>query len=354
MYTLCGKEAFVLTSKERVYRAIQHEQTDRPPRFIWLGEKAAQKIAEKLAIPEKDVNIHIGNDVLQTWLSINGQMERKAEPGESFTDEWGITWKREGCYNTVVINPLCNLSAAEIAAHPFPDPLAPERYTGLKRLLAEYGDSHFIGADISGTIFEPAYHLRGMETLLADMMLESGEAEVLLDRVCDFSLAVAEECARLSVDWIWLGDDIGTQKGMIMSPGLWRRAIKPRMKKVIDCIKAIQPEMCIAYHSCGTVSPVIEDLIEIGVNVLNPIQESALDMDQNVIKCLYGSRLTMMCGLDTQQFLPNAAPEEAATATRKKIDTLHKGGGYIFAASHTIQPDIPINTILSMIQEADI
>ena len=340
-----------MTSKERVYAAIHRRNPDRTPRFIWYGETVCSLLADKWKISPDDVNVRAGNDVLQTWLSINGQMERKAVQGESFVDEWGITWLREGYYNTVVVNPLAGLTAAEIENHPFPDPLDGRRYSLLDNLIERYGKTHFIGADISGTIFEPSYHLRGMENLLVDIMLDSDECRAILDRVCAFSTAVALEAAKRDVDWIWLGDDIGTQRGMIMSPELWRAQIKPRMKKVIDAVRSVKPDMIFAYHSCGTVLPVIADLIEIGINVLNPIQESAADMDQKTIKQQFGHQLNLMCGPDTQQFMTSVSPDGMATETAYRNKLLSRNDGYIFAVSHTLQPDVPLENILAMLNE---
>ena len=342
-----------MTSKERVLAAIRRQPVDRVPRFVWLGETVTRRLAEHYGVPEEDVTLAAGNDVLQTWLSINGQMERPAVQGERFVDEWGITWERSGYYNAVVVHPLAELEATEIAAYPFPDPLAPERFARLRYLLDTYGDTHFVGADVSGTLFEPAYHLRGMDNLLADMILESEECAVLLDRLCDFSTAVAVEAAKMGAHWIWLGDDLGTQQSMIMSPELWRNTLKWRLKKVIDAVRAVQPEAIIAYHSCGAIAPVIGDLVEIGVDVLNPLQESCENIDHTAIKQQYGDRITMMCGLDTQQFMPGATPDEMAAATVAKLQELGEKGGYIFAASHTIQPDVPLENILAMLQAAD-
>jgi uroporphyrinogen decarboxylase len=112
-----------------------------------------------------------------------------------------------------------------------------------------------------------------------------------------------------------MGDDLGSQNGMLMSPAMWRSYFKPRMKRMIDSIREFKRDSYIAYHSCGSMYPVIGDLVEIGIDVLNPIQESAKGMDQRSIKKEYGDRITLMCGLDTQQFLVNATPEQVREKT---------------------------------------
>jgi len=340
-----------MTSKERVYGAINRTPIDHVPQYIWLGPTVAKHIAEKEGIPLNEVDTFIGNDVVQTWISINTSMEYPLADGETFTDEWGITWLRDGIYNTPVKHPFAGMGVDEIKAHPFPDPKAPERFAVLDGLIEKYGKTHFIGADISSSIIEPAYHLRGMVQILMDLIIDEDIACAILDKMSDFTMAVAEEALNRDVDWIWLGDDIGSQQGMILSPEVWRKYIKPRMKRIIDRVQEIRPGTIIAYHSCGTIRQIIGDLVEIGVNVLNPVQESAVDMNQAEIKAEYGHALTFMCGLDTQQFLVDATPEEVRAKMEETIAKLSAGGGgYIHAVSHTIQPDVPIENIYALLR----
>jgi len=242
-----------MTSKERVYAMLRGEKTDRAPRYIWVGPYAAKALSEYYGISADELNDRIGNDILQSWLSINREMERDCLQGEQFTDEWGNVWEREGYYNTVVRHAMSGLDAEEIRNYPAPDVMDPKRFEVFDRLKEVYGETHFIGADVSGTLFEPAYHIRGMEELLMDMAAGEEEADALLDKVAAQSKAIALEAVKRGADWIWLGDDLGTQNDMIMSPDLWREYFKPRMKDIIDAIRAEKPDMFIAYHSCGSV-----------------------------------------------------------------------------------------------------
>ena len=340
-----------MNSKERVYASINHKNPDRIPRFIWFGKETRKSLSEVMGVTSLEIDFKAGNDILQTWLSINGQMEKDVPDHTQFVDEWGITWKREGVHNMVAVNPMADMEADEIKAYKLPDPLAPERYTELEALISEYGNEYFIGADVSGSLFEPAYHLRGMENLMIDMAMDGEEIEILLDRICEITTIIAKEAVKRGVDWIWLGDDLGSQINMLMSPDMWRKFLKPRMAKIISEIRSIKSDMIIAYHSCGSMYHVIPDLIEIGINVLNPIQESAEGMNHQKIKAAYGDKLTMMCGPDTQQFLINAAPEVVMKKTRELIETLGKNGGYIFAVSHHIQPGTPTENIFAIFEE---
>lgn len=333
-----------MTSKERVEAALAGDKTDRVPLFLWLSERAENNFKKYLAAnpgiyaPE--------NDVLQDWLSINRQMTLPAAEGEIFTDEWGIDWKREGEYNNVVSHPLAEADAEVIENYVFPQPLLPKRYEKLRRLMSENPDS-FIGADVSGTLFEPSYHIRGMENLLVDLASESEEAEVLLDKIIGFSCAVCAEAAKLGADWIWLGDDFGTQQAMILSPALWRRYFKPRYAALIEEVKKIRKDMPFAFHSCGSVFPIIGDLKEIGVNVINPLQESAAGMEHEKIRAQYPD-VTMFCGVDTQTLLRSGTPGAVYKKTLEKIDALGRNGRYILGCSHTIQSDVPCENIAAV------
>lgn len=342
-----------MNSKERVYAAIRFLPTDKIPRFVWFGAETKRLLTEKLGLTPIEAQIKFGNDILSTWVSINGEMEREVPQGTEFVDEWGITWKRDGFYNMVTKHPLQGKDAQFIMDYPLPDPYSEKRYAVLDDLVSKYGDTYFIGADLSGSLFEPSYHLRGMEELMMDMAFDNKEINALLDRLVDFDIKVAIECIKRGADWIWLGDDLGSQRGMLMSPDMWRNIFKPRMKKIIDGIRSFKEDAIIAYHSCGSMYSVIGDLVEIGVNVLNPIQESAENMNQAKIKSEFGDKIAMMCGPDTQQFLATATTEEVAQKTKEIVQNLSTNSGYIFAVSHTIQPDIPLDNILAMFNTLD-
>ena len=339
-----------MNHKERVYTALGHKKPDRVPRFIWLGRGIIERMARELNLPPEKLDFWLDNDVLQSWVSINREMERPVPEGSTFTDEWGITWRREGYYNSPVIHPLKGKNLDFIRNYPMPDSSAAERFVVLDNLIAEYGNEYFIGADVSGTLFEPACHLRSMDEFMMDLAEENEEAVLILDKLESFSKAAALESLERGVDWIWLGDDLGSQENMLMSPELWRRHFKPRMKHIIEAIRMKKPGIYIAYHSCGSMAQVIPDLVEIGIDVLNPLQESAAGMNQSAIKAEFGSKITMMCGPDTQTFTTKASPAEIKVKVKQLCTELGAGGGYIFAVSHHIQHDTPDENIQAMLE----
>lgn len=342
-----------MNAKQRVYAALRGEATDRLPRYFWVGAGVAPLLAAHYGIEASQLDDRIGNDVKQTWLSINREMERPAREGERFTDEWGIVWERQGYYNMVVHHPMAELDADEIRAYPAPGLFDGGRFDAFDQLVARYGKTHFIGADVSGTLFEPAYHLRGMENLLMDLAAEEEEADALLDLLETHSKAICLEAVRRGADWIWLGDDQGSQLDTLMSPDLWRKYFKPRMARIINAIRAEKPDMLIAYHSCGAIRRILPDLLDLGLDVINPLQQSAAGMDHDEIRTLFGDRATMFCGLDTQAFLPFAAPEQVRQAMADMAGRLGSKGRFLVGVSHTLQPDVPVENIAAMVEALD-
>lgn len=339
-----------MNSKERVFKTISHQEPDRIPLYIWYHPDVFRALEKEFNIKGRELEIYLGNDILQTWVSINFYQSVVVEENTIFTDEYGIQWHRKGGYNMVIKNPISSWDVSELGDYKFPDPDKNDRFHELSFLLNNYGRDFFIGADVSGTIFEPCSHIRGMELLLLDLYSEEKAVDKFLDNAMEFSLKVAINSLMMGVDWIWLGDDVGTQEGMIFSPHLWRKHFKPRMFKIITELRKIKKDLIIAYHSCGTIKPIIEDLIEIGVDVLNPIQPKAKDMDMYEIKSIYGNKLTLHCGMDTQYILPFGKKEEIENETKKIIRILGNNGGFIFTASHTIQPDTSLDRILLMLE----
>ena len=339
-----------MTSRDKVYRALRFEETPAIPRYVWYSSGALKNLSKKTGLAGEALEEFLGNDIKQTWVSINREMEREVPDRTEFTDEWGITWKREEPHNMVISHPLKDASLTALEKYSPPDPKAPDRFAGLDQLLENFGAQYFIGADVSGSIWEPSYHLAGMDDLLLSLGLEDGRAEILFDKTARFTLQVARGALERNVDWIWLGDDVGTQTGMLMSPDMWRKYLKPRMAGLIQKLRSSRENCIIAYHSCGSIPDIIGDLVEIGINVLNPIQPKAAGMDIYKIKAEYGDAVALMGNIDTQDFLKTAPPEAVREETRRMAEELGKGGGYIFAASHSIQPDVPPENIVAMVE----
>jgi uroporphyrinogen decarboxylase len=240
----------------------------------------------------------------------------------------------------VVEAPLANVSSVDaVERHPFPDPLAQGRYDDAQRLIAEYGDRYFIVGDLELTTFEMAWHMVGLEKFMIDLAMGEPYIGALLDRTMAFSIGVGKQLVELGVDGIWAGDDFGAQHGMLLSPRTWRDVFKPRFAELFAELKAVNPEVLIMYHSDGAVAPILGDLIEIGMDVFNPVQPNVPGHDPHELKDRFGDQLSFWGAIDQQHLLPEGTPEEIELDVKAKIDGLGAGGGYMCAPAHIIQAD---------------
>ena len=338
-----------MTSRERVIAALERKPVDRVPIFMWFHPGTARRLADLLDLPVNRVGEAMGNDVLQAWVNNNHAMEGivHEHDGEGHVDDWGIRWEKQGPYNQIVEFPLVAATPDEVLAYPFPT-------QHMESLLANMGpvvarrDDFYIGVDVSPCAFEMFWRLRGMEEAILDMAANADMADAMLGRCADFATSLSEESIRrFAPDWLWTGDDVAGQHGMIMSPDMWRAMIKPHLQRVIDA--GIRAGLPVAYHCCGALAPIVPDLIELGVDVLNPVQSSCPGMDPIGLKREFGSELAFMGGVDTQYLLPNGTADEVYRATRDLIDGMTAdGGGYILAASHTVPPETPDDNIFAM------
>lgn len=339
-----------MISKQRVHNALARIETDRVPMWMWYHPSIYKQFHDRFGWDNDTTDLVLGNDIKSVHLGINREMFRDLAPGEKYTDAWGVTWIREGLYNQVCRNPLAESDVSAIAEYRFPDPEDEDRYIQLSRVCDTFGDEYFIGADVSGTIFEPCYHIRSMDMLMVDMLQDKDAVELFFDHAAEFTRRVCLHALDYCIDWIWLGDDVGGQNSMMLSPALWRELLKPRLASIIATVKEARPGIWIAYHSCGTVRPIIDDLIEIGVDVLNPIQPLCPGMDPLELKAEYGDKLAFMGAFDTQDLLINSTADVVRERAQELIAGMSKNGGYIFAASHTVQPDTPMENILACSQ----
>jgi uroporphyrinogen decarboxylase len=218
---------------------------------------------------------------------------------------------------------------------------------------AAAGDA-FLGCDISPNVFEMAWRLRGLEGMLAEMLEAPASAEALFARCADFAIRLGEAaCTRFPLDWLWLGDDVAGQTGMLFSPALWRALVKPHLARCAAV--GVAHGLPVAYHCCGALRPIIPDLIEIGITVLNPVQANCPGMEPLALKREFGAHLTFMGGVHTQELLPRGSEAAVRRATARLLEGMTAdGGGYILAASHTVPPETPDANIFAMYDEAGV
>jgi uroporphyrinogen decarboxylase len=323
---------------------------------MWFHPQTIERLAAMLEIPSVRVPEAMGNDIRQTWVNNNYAMEGivHEHDGEGHEDWWGVRWVREYGFNQIASYPLAGLPRERVLAYRFPLQEHFEDLLGLMTPVVDGRGGCFLGCDVSPCIFEMYWRLRGMEDAMLDMGGDPELADEMFRRSADFSIALGEEaCQRFPLDWFWTGDDVGGQKSMMMSPATWRRLVKPHLARVFAVGK--RRGLPVAFHSCGAIRPIIPDLIEIGLNVLNPVQCNCPGMNPLELKREYGARIAFMGGVDTQHLLPNGSAAEVRRATSKLLDGMTAdGGGYILAASHTISPETPDENIFAMYEVAGI
>ncbi len=352
--------------RDRVLMALQHEIPDRCPMQISFTPEFADRLKADLQLQGRGLhNPHGGGntyeleraldeDMLLTSVGwVNGYYAPGYQNVDSYTDEWGVTWKSveyttrfgQGKYTEPFGPPLAEDAA--IAAYRAPDPQRPELYAEVERVVRDYGREYWIVGVTPTTIFESAWALRGYERLMMDLAANPDVANYLLDLTYQYHLAVTQKLVRLGVDMIWLGDDVGAQRGMLMSPAMWRRYLKPRMAHLIAAVKAINPQLKVAYHSDGMIYPIIPELIEIGIDVLNPIQPAAVDPVR--LKKEYGDRLCFWGSVDLQHTLPYGTPADVQAEIVTRLSTIGRGGGLIIGPTHNIQLDTPLENFWAMV-----
>ncbi len=349
--------------RDRVVSALAHEAPDRCPMQIsFTPEFAARLRARRGQTAGKTHNPHGGGNVYDLEIELDEDIlltsvgwANSYYSGDDYTDEWGVGWRSTeyatpfgtGCYTEISGHPLADEKA--LGSYKAPDPERPELYADSARLLELHGAEYWIVGATVTTIFEAAWALRGLETLLMDMVTDTELADAILDIPFLYHLAAAKRLAKMGVDMIWTGDDVGTQKGMLMSPETWRRFLKPRMARFISEVKAIKPDIKIAYHSDGNIEEILPELVEIGLDVLNPVQPAC--MDPAKLKRLYGDRLCFWGSMDEQHTLPFGSPDDVRREVRLRLETLGARGGLIIGPTHHVQLDTPLENFDAMVDE---
>jgi uroporphyrinogen-III decarboxylase len=354
--------------RERVQMALHHEQPDRCPMQVSFTPEFAARLKRELRLPEADLhNPHgagntyllertLGEDMLLTsvgWANSYYATAHYSHDGQSYTDEWGIGWRNvpydtrfgRGHYTEIVSHPLA--VDAAISSYQPPDPLRPELYLEAARLVREHQAEYWIVGVTVTTAFETAWALRGYERMLIDLVRNPDLVERLLDIPLYYHLAAARKLVELGVDMIWIGDDVGAQDRMLISPKAWRRFLKPRLATFISTLKQARPDLKIAYHSDGYIYPIIPDLIEIGLDVLNPVQPRC--MDPAALKQEFGDRLCFWGSLDEQYTLPFATPADVEAEVAMRLGTIGSRGGLIIGPTHHVQLDTPLENFFAMV-----
>src|SRR4030042_6892593 len=291
-----------MTRKERVIAAMNHQETDIIPYQMDCLSVAERKLKEWFG--DVDLNEKIGNHIAVFEPSYYSIFKTEDIDKNKFKDAFGAVWelKPNEDIGTVISNPL---KEPTLKGYEFPDPEKVMELDGIPFFIERNRDRFIIGA-IGFSLYERAWILRGIEPVLIDFLENPLFIEELFDRIIDFNLVITKRLCKFPVDAFHFGDDWGQQHGLIIDPEMWRYFFKKRLKKLYDVVH--DAGVPVSIHSCGDITDIIPDLIEIGVNMIMPLQAEALDF--NFLKKEYGKYLTFWGGVSTQRPLPFGTPEE--------------------------------------------
>jgi len=376
-----------MTSRERFLKALDHEEPDRVPidlggnqtgihKFAYealvkhLGVDASYEImdaVQQLAQPSEEVleRFHVDTRYIAAgaagdWTGGIVKNERDGRLWHDLTDEFGITWSMpddEPYYMDISHHPLAEASIEDIKDYPFPKGDDPGRFAGLRdKALAIRSDTPYaVVSGISGVTYEICWYMRGLEQWFCDMMTQPDFCEALIDQTKKFWLdwfrMFLNEVGDV-VDVIMIGDDLAGQSGPLFNPDIYRQIVKPRQQEVAQYIRS-RTKAKLWYHTCGGCTEYIPDLLENGVQILNPVQISAEGMDPATLKTRFGQDLVFWGGaIDSQHVLPSASPEKIREDVRQHLDIWKPGGGYVFNNVHNIQAGVPAENIVALYDAA--
>ncbi len=354
-----------MTSRERVLTAVSHTQPDRTPIGLRFAPELLARIKAHVGISrDADLWDWVGQDLVTVRPTFRqpaadqyyADPTMAISPEGWYLDIYGVPFRPVATDHQVYMElvghpPLAAArTTADLARYPWPTPDLWD-FSTIPPALALHGDKATWAR--SRGLLEIAGFLRGQEAVLMDLALDPTFAGALLDHIQEGLLALT----RLTLDagggqylFYEYNDDVATQRGLLLSPTLWRREVKPRMARFCALIHRYGAK--VRYHSCGSVYPIIPDLIEIGVDILNPVQPLAQGMDPFELKAEFGRDLCLDGGVDIQHLLPRGTPKDVSATVRRLCDVVGHDGGYICAGSHTLQADIPVDNMIALVEAA--
>ena len=380
-------KAETMTSRQRVLTALDHKVPDRIPIDLGGNQTGIHKLAyqallahlgiedgvvimdavQQLAEPCEALleRFHVDTRYIAAKApdGFQGKVELNRRDGRlwhDLCDEFGVVWSMpddQQLYMDISRHPLADAGIADVAAYPFPRGDDPSRFAGLRRraqMLRDETPCAVVGR-ICGVVYEICWYMRGLERWFMDLLTQPEFCEALLDRSLEFWMdwfrVFLDEVGDL-VDVIMIGDDLAGQNGPLFRPEIYRAIVKPRQKRLVQYIRS-RTEAKIWYHTCGSCTAYIPDLLDNGVDILNPVQVSAKNMDPAMLKSQFGDRMVFWGGaIDSQHVLPSASPETVREEVRRNLEALKPRGGYVFNNVHNIQAGVPPRNIVALYDAA--
>jgi len=346
-----------LNEKERVALCIGHKDSDCVPWQIECTGEMAERLMKAFGLTEKKhpvlfirgkniyrynaLNDYLGNHLCYIRTE-SPESIREVEP-MVWEDEWGICWDRSVDRDIgTPVNTL--LDDMDIGKLRLPDPDDPARFDHIPPTI-EANDNRFVVAKVSRCLFERAWSLRGMQNLMMDFIQAPDFVQGLLERLTYFAVRLVRNLKNFTVDAVRFSDDWGGQRGLLMSPEMWRRFLKPYLRRMYGQAKS--QGYAVFIHSCGDITEILEDLIEIGVDVFNPLQPEVMDVEEVIDT--YEGRLAFNGGLSIQKTLPFGTTEDVRKEVRNRLGLARRFGGYIIGPSHDMPRDIPVRNVQAML-----
>ncbi|MGC8874541.1 MAG: uroporphyrinogen decarboxylase family protein [Chloroflexia bacterium] len=330
-----------LTPRERVRRALAREPVDRLPTQVNVTAAMTERLSKAWGISPEALAKRLGNHLLRLELTFP---RRRSSDGRIVYDWWGVGWSTETEGYWPAHSPLAE--SKDLDRYLWPDPYDPHLLDDAASQLASDGGQRFALPNFGFCLFERAWTLRGFERFLLDLVDDPEFAEALLERIAEIQLVLARRFLALGVDGGYFGDDYGAQKGLLFSPRLWRKLIKPRLARLFAVFR--EAGLPVILHSDGDIAAILPDLVEIGLCALNPVQPEVLDLPW--LRRTFGHALAFYGGVSSQTVLPHGSPEEVRAAVRAcRAALAPEGTGLILAPSHRLTSDIPLENVEALL-----
>lgn len=345
-----------MSPRERVLTTMRRRRPDRIPKTLSFTPALEEEFRRRAGAESPEEYFRLeprGVGIAATRNPRDFSAYLRDVPDLESRDEWGIGYISAGFYHFWrMAPPLGNArTPSDIAAYPWPDVLAPYRWRQVPGAVHSWQHRGFpVCAGPPCQLFETSWYLRGQEQLLIDFFDDPDIAVAILDTINNVIIESARRLASIGIDVLMLGDNVGSQRAMLMSPGTWREWIKPRLAASISAAKRIKPDLLVYYHTDGNVEPIIPDLIEAGVDILNPVQPEC--MDPADIKRRYGDRLAFWGTIGTQTTMPFGTPEEVRRVVKERIETVGPEG-LLLAPTHVLEPEVPWENIVAFVEAAE-
>jgi uroporphyrinogen-III decarboxylase len=372
-----------LKPRDRFARAIRREKVDRVPTLYRFKKESKEKVARIFGIEgtgtgmkhDPSLELRLGNDAIMYQIGVNAEFSHHPIAiGETWYSDFKVGYGKSGLQgmneeqhkafektqefwgpakvvpeNFPKHHPITSME--DLKNYTWPDPANPRLLDPIREVCKNWQKDYFIMVDLSSTLIEAAYaHLVGTQNFFLYLYDEPELIAGVLDGLTEYYAALGKNVAALGVDMLRVGDDIGSQQGMMFDPNTWRELAKPRFTYMFEQFKKVNPDVFLKFHSCGDYSPIMQDEVDLGVDLTGLMQPVGGNADQAAMKKKFGDKIAMIGGLDVQRLLPRGQVEEVRAGVLNVMKNLAVGGGYIFSPSHYILADVPVQNIWAMLE----